>query len=271
MMNNLLLRTVDDIGTKRSHVRHDGRDKTRVSLVLAFSSLGHMLLPMFIIKGKPDSAISLKKLDPLIAKFGDRALFALALRATATTSTTRRFLEESVGEYTRRHGVKYPIIHYDAFPGHGYNSHSGEYDPALENFVNRVGLPTAPPQVAHVPANHTGKVQFGDVIMHRPLKAALRKMEATQRVNKALAILKCAESGAAGEKAMEKMDLTFHMTEPQARMAFVENVMAILYGPTFPSQLIINGFKSCGISNSLDGSEANLVTVGSQIFNIKRK
>lgn len=146
-MNNLLLETLEEVGVKRAHVRHDGRDKTRVTVKLAWSSLGHLLRIMFIFKGVPESDQSLRKLAPLIEKFGHRATFALASSATANTNTTRQFMHDCVDPYIRQHQLKYPIIFYDAFPGHGYNTHTGEYNPQLENYVNKLGVTGFPPQV----------------------------------------------------------------------------------------------------------------------------
>jgi len=82
-MNNVLLRTVDVVGVKRAFVRHDGRDKERVTVILGFDSEGRMLRVMFIFKGKPGKEKSERKLHELRVKYGYRA-------GTTPTFTKRR-------------------------------------------------------------------------------------------------------------------------------------------------------------------------------------
>lgn len=255
----MLLKTVDRQGVKRAYVRHDGRDKTRVTIMLAWDSNGRLVRPMFVFKGKPGNAKSESKLKPLYEKFGHRAEFVVEPKATVTKSTFLKYLNRCAGSHIHQWRYRYPIIHYDAAPGHGFRASTGDYDPDIEAFVTNCGLTHAPPQKMEVPRNYTGQAQFGDLFAHRPLKQGLRVRQAKRRCQKALEVMEHVQHTDAIPSFLEDA--------PTARLTFVEDVFAVLDTPTFSPERIRAATKACGLTNKLDGSEDHLVTLGKQIYN----
>lgn len=82
-----------------------------------------------------------------------------------------------------------------------------------------------------------------------------------KRVEKARSLLESVKLGTVNLRD------EFHESEPEARESFVKNVLEVLDSDAFAPEKMQNGFKACGITTKLDGSEDHLVTVGKQLHN----
>lgn len=254
MINSVPKWTLNPKGQLRAYVAHDGRDKERVTVVLAFSSLGHLLPRMYIFKGNPESNQSWSKLDNIYFAFGSKVLLALTPSGFATMSTSMQYLSAVVARYTRGHNLKHTIVGWDAFSGHGMNNRTKTQNLDMYQHAQALGL-----DLAYIPGGVSAYGNVGDSHFHRTFKHGIAMKYAEHR-------LRLAEEFLSGNtNAATTPD--FSMSESEARLWIVQACEEVLSGPEFSQDKIQKAFLENGLVNDLFGSQEEQIRVVHQIYN----
>ena len=212
--------TVEKIGTRTVKVKSFGNEKSRISCLLCITGGGLKLPPLIVFKGKPNGKLYNKLINNSYV-LKKNIFIECQENAWVTEAIFYKWLESIWFRTFKTKPSKGTLLVFDRAKSH----FSDRINELFKNNSSKFSL---------IPPGQTKYVQPLDVSINKPFKAAMHR-------------------------AYTEFQISNGNTKTPTHENIIEFVYNTWYKPDIIKEDIIrNSFKTCGISNNLDGSEDDL-------------